>query len=306
MWSKAFSRDVNSMWVNCRINHGKIGLASALALFLLLKSSFSLAETDQSSTVSIETVDNLPGHNIYRPADMTAREKPLPVITWANGGCVRHDRTWKPLFSRWAEEGFLVITIAQPPGVEGEKATQGGRSTPGDQAAAIDWAVEENNKEGSPYAGLLDVERIVAAGNSCGGITSLALAGQDSRVKSVFVLSGSSVGPGAKREDAAAIMNRVSVPVGFVVGGPEDIASDQADQDYDLLADGLASMVVKRISGDHRTVSTDPAMLSDAANIAINWIKGTLYGDKTAIKDLTEAACSQCEAGVWTVKTKNL
>lgn len=42
----------------------------------------------------------------------------------------------------------------------------------------------------SPYKDKLDIDKISAGGNSCGGITSLGLASMDPRVKSIFVLSG--------------------------------------------------------------------------------------------------------------------
>ena len=42
----------------------------------------------------------------------------------------------------------------------------------------------------SPYKDKLDIDKISAGGNSCGGITSLGRASMDPRVKSIFVLSG--------------------------------------------------------------------------------------------------------------------
>jgi len=255
---------------------------------------------------AVETATDLPGYNIYRPADLKSAGAPLPIIVWANGGCVRYDRTWKVLLERWAGAGFFVISIAEPASTINDPEARKKRSTPDDQASAIDWAIKANGSSDGPYAGMLDTDRIVATGNSCGGITSLALAGKDPRVRSVFILSGSSIGPGATREAAAVVMNKVSVPVGFVVGGSEDIAHDQADQDYDLLADGLAAMVASRTSGNHVTVSTDQEILADAAEIGTNWIRFTLYGDGAAKEALTGNPCGDCEPGLWSIKTKNL
>ena len=277
-------------------------LAAFLFLVSVLTANLALA---QSLPITKETSPDLPGHNIYRPTDMEATGVPLPIITWANGGCVRYDATWTILFERWASAGFFVITIAQPPTGDTQAGSAGG-ATADDQGAAIDWAFRVNESPESSYAGKLDANRVVAAGNSCGGITSLVLAGRDTRISSVFVLSGSSVGPSATRDAAAAVMSKVSVPVGFVVGGPEDIASSQADQDYDLLADGLAGMVAKRSTGDHRTVSTDPGMLSDAAGIALNWMNASLFGDREAMETPRGTPCSSCAAGLWSVRTKHL
>jgi len=258
--------------------------------------------------VTREAAPNLPGYNVYRPATLGRRA--MPIIAWANGGCVRSDATWTSLFERWAREGYFVITITQPPGAPPLTAANamapGGRFTVDDQAAAINWAIRENETRGGPYRHHLDTRRIVAAGNSCGGITSLTLASRQSNLKSVFVLSGSSVGPGQKVEASQAIMSKVTVPVMFIVGGDEDIARVPANMDYDQLPAGGAAMVVMRSAGDHRTVSTEPAILRDAGEISVNWFKATLYNDRAARKALTSTLCAGCDPRIWTVKSKNL
>jgi dienelactone hydrolase len=256
--------------------------------------------TSRSLPTRIEAVPDLPGYRVYRPADLGATGAPLPVVVWANGGCVRHDLTWESLLERWAAAGFVVVAIAAP--AEGRAET--GATTADDQARAIDWAEAQAGE--SPFAGHLDRERVVAAGNSCGGVTALALAGQDERVRSVFVLSGSSVGPGAAREQAAAVMSQVSVPVGFAVGGVEDIAHDQAVQDVDVLPEGVPGFIASRAEGDHVLVSTDPGVLAEVAEIGINWLDFTLYGNEAARRAVTEGPCPDCAPDLWTVTTKDL
>jgi len=256
-----------------------------------------------SFPITVEPAPDLPGYNVYRPRDLGAIGGRLPVVVWANGGCVRHDATWKTLLARWAAAGFFVVAITSPP--DGE-ATIEDRTTAADQAKAIDWATEQDARAGGPFAALLDLDRVAAAGNSCGGITSLALAGDDARVRAVFVLSGSSVGPNATREQAAAVMKKVTVPVGFAVGGPEDIASSQADQDFDLLASGIPGFVAKRASGDHITVSTDVEILADVAEIGVNWIDYALTGNETARRSLLDRPSPSSPPDAWTVRAKHL
>lgn len=252
---------------------------------------------------TVEQVATLPDHNIYRPENLAATGAPLPVIVWANGGCVRHDRTWESLLSRWAAAGFVTVAptvpsdgsspLDDPTGVE-------------DQAALIDWAYAENDRADSPYAGRFDLNRIVAAGNSCGGITSLNLAALDDRVRSVFVLSGSSVPPGSAEEAAAAVMGNILVPVGYIVGGPEDIATVYAQQDYELLPVGVPGYIARRFEADHRKVSTDTDILQEVAEISTNWIDFTLYANPEVKQNLIDSPCQSCEAETWTVDFKNL
>ena len=258
---------------------------------------------DRNRPTITEPAADLPGYNVRRPADPAAIGAPLPVVVWANGGCVRHDATWSTLLDRWAAAGFVVVSITAPPeGVVPESPV----TSAADQAAAIDWAEQQDAQPDGPLAGHLDLDRVVAAGNSCGGITSLGLAATDPRVAAVFVLSGSSVGPVASEEQAAAVMGKVTVPVGFVVGGPEDIASAAAAQDYALLGTGIPALVANRSAGDHRSVSTDPAILTDVATIAINWMDLALDGNAAALDALTTNPCGACAPGTWSVTSKDL
>ena len=274
------------------------GFATPIAALLTLGSASTSASAADPAVIK-ESAANLPGFNVYRPAAAPKGAK-LPVIVWANGGCVRADATWTTLFERWARAGCFVVTVSQLPG-----AAATARSTPEDQAAALDWAVKENSSAASPYRGVLDTSRLAVAGNSCGGITALTVASRDRRLKSVFVLSGSSVGPGQKVEAAQPIMSKVSAPVLYVVGGPEDVATGPARMDYDLLPKGGAGVVVNRSSADHRTVSTDPGMLRDAAEISLTWFNATLKGDRAARKTLTSSICAGCDSKTWSVKSKN-
>jgi len=250
-----------------------------------------------------EQVAELPGYNVYRPADLGATGAPLPVITWANGGCYRWDATWTILLEGWARAGFLVVAITAP--AVGDPASAS-RTTAADQAAVIDWAYAENSRAGSPFAGHLDLDRVVAAGNSCGGITALNLASMDKRVNAVFVLSGSSSIPGSPEAAAAAVMGNIAVPVGYVVGGPEDIASIYARQDYELMPVGVPGYRAHRFEADHVRVSTNPDILREVAEISTNWIDFALYRDPQVMQSVLENPCAQCPPGNWTVEAKNL
>lgn len=254
-------------------------------------STLALATTKETPNVA-------PWFNVYRPTDLSSTGQPLPVVVWANGGCFRSDFTWAPLFERWAKGGFIVLALNESAATPALTQT-----TVKDHGALIDWAIKQNQTAGSPYFGRIDEKRVVAAGNSCGGITALGLAAQDKRVASVFVLSGSSFFFGAD----ANVINKITVPVGYVVGGKEDIAGANATSDYNLFRAGLPAMIVSRSSGDHVKVSTDPAVLPEVASIGLNWMDLALYGTPEAANTLASpTVCTGCAAGTWTLKSKNL
>lgn len=255
--------------------------------------------TELDLPTTVEPARDLPGYNVYRPTDLDATGEPLPVVVWGSGGCFRHDATWAPMLERWASAGFVVVTLTTPPpGV-------GLTFNVEDHRAGIDWAEQQNAEAGSPFAGHLDLDRVVVAGNSCGGITAFGVASTDDRVSSVFVLSGSSAFPGAPRETAEAVIDAVQAPIGFAVGGPEDIARANAQQDYDL-AEHVPAYVAARASADHVTVSTDPAILAEVAEIGINWMDYTLTGNRRARSALVRNPCGDaCERDLWEVQAKN-
>ena len=173
-------------------------------------------------------------------------------------------------------------------------------TTQADHKALIDWVVAQAGMAGGPYNGKLDLDRIVAGGNSCGGISSLGLASSDNRVAAVFVLSGSSA-------IGSTSVAGVKVPVAYIVGGTEDIARTNAEADYAAFADGLPAMIVKRSSGDHLTISNDQKVMVDAADISVNWLDLTMFGLQGALDALkTPTVCTGCQAGLWTMTGKNL
>lgn len=252
--------------------------------------------------VTSERPDIAPWFTIHRPTNLDATGQPLPVVTWANGGCFRSDFTWAPLFQAWAAGGFVVLSLT-----DSAQAWALATTTVDDHRALVDWAFEANQDPQSPYYGKLDTGRIVAAGNSCGGVTALGLAAEDTRIKSVFVLSGSSAIPLSPPETRAAVMGAVSVPVGYIVGGEEDIARADANNDYDLLQPGVPALIISRSAGDHITVSTDATILADEAKLSLDWLDLALYGTPEAATTLRSATvCNGCEAGVWSVKSKYL
>ncbi len=252
----------------------------------------------------MESPADLPGYHVFRPTDLDATGAPLPVVVWANGGCVRFDGVWQPLLRSWAAAGYFVVSIAAPPDGPTNPADV---TSAADQALAIDWAEKQNSLPGGPFTNRLDLDRVVAAGNSCGGITTIALTASDSRVTAAFVLSGSGAFPGTPIEQVKALISKISVPVAYVVGGPQDIARNFARQEYEVFPARVPAYIASRAEGDHVTVSTNASILTDeVAGIGINWFDLTLYGSRFARHVLLHDPCRDCDPQMWSVDAKNL
>lgn len=248
-----------------------------------------------------EKVTEAPILRVTHPVDLSAKGGLLPVVVWANGGCLRSDVAWIPLFDRWASAGFVVLSLSVA-GDDTELTSALTSTEKADHAALLDWAVQANAS--GPYAEKLDLSRIVIAGNSCGGVTSLEVASEDKRPAAVFVLSGSS----AVGSVDTAIMERLQVPVAYVTGSlAEDVAAPNARDDYAAVKDDLPAMWISRKAGDHFTISSDPELQPQNAEIALNWMDLVLYGTRQAFETLTSPnVCDLCTPGDWTVMSKRI
>ena len=101
------------------------------------------------------------------------------------------------------------------------------RTKASDLTDALDWALAENARSGSPFFGRIDPALVAYSGWSCGGLQALQVA-KDPRVKTM-VLHNTGVlndGPGAipgmdVRKD---VLTTLHTPTIYILGGPKDIA----------------------------------------------------------------------------------
>ncbi len=145
-----------------------------------------------------EEVASLPKHVIYRPANLAALGgRKLGVVAWGNGGCSDDGASTRFHLLEIASHGYLVIAngrILSGPGAPAPQPRaqtppdqpQGARTLASDLTAAIDWALAENARAGSPYSGRIDPALVAVSGWSCGGLQALTAA-KDPRVKTVVM-----------------------------------------------------------------------------------------------------------------------
>ena len=197
-----------------------------------------------------EEVASLPAHVVYRPKDLTAPgSMKLGVVAWANGGCSDDGASTRLHLLEIASHGYLVIAsgrILSGPGApprEPRPAAQPGqpvqiqppRTKASDLTDAIDWALAENVRSGSPFFGRIDPALIALSGWSCGGLQALQVA-KDPRVKTMVLQntgvfnSGSSAIPGMDvRKDVLATLH---TPTIYILGGPKDIVYENGMDDF--------------------------------------------------------------------------
>lgn len=265
-----------------------------------------------------EEVAALPKHVVYRPADLSALgDQKLGVVAWGNGGCSNDGASSRFHLLELASHGYLVIAsgrILSGPGAaaaEPRAPAQPGqlppaRTLPADLTDAIDWALAENQRTGSPYFGRIDPAQVALSGWSCGGLQALRVA-NDPRVTAVVlhntgVLNGgpSTTIPGMDLTKEA--LANLHTPVIYILGGPSDIAYPNGMNDFERIAHVPAA--VANLSVGHGGTFQQPNG-GAAASVAVSWLDWQLRGDADAAHRFLGEDCGLCRDSSWTLQRKN-
>ena len=302
-------------------------MRSAVAFVLVAACAWGQEGTGGFPAI-LEQDPSLPTHTIYRPQDLSKVKGKLPIIAWGNGGCANNGLSHRNFLMEIASNGFLAIAIGPPvaPQAQGKGAPngegkQGAPKGEGKQVAAgpatkssqlidaINWALAENNRKGSPYNGKLDASKIAVMGMSCGGIQSYAVA-TDPRVKLVGIFNSGILpapnGPGAPvmedvRKDQ---LDKLHTPIFYVTGDKTDIAYENGMDDFKRITKVPAIHTYKDGVGHGGTYSQPNG--GDFARVAVAMLKWQLKGEKDQSKMFLGPNCSLCQEAGWHVATKGI
>lgn len=251
---------------------------------------------ERSYPTIVEGAPGLPTHTIYRPADLDAVAGTLPIVAWGNGGCLNAGRAFRAFLEPLAAHGFLILSSGPP-----EPAA--GTTTPQLLRDAIDWAVAENERAESKYAGKLDSGRVAVMGASCGGLEAMA-ASADPRVRST-VLWNSGIGVDGGVVVGKDALGRLHAPIAWVTGGPSDFASPYAEDDYARVSDRVPSLLGHFGDFGHYGLLLGGAEpLDEMVRFATLWLDFTLNGNAAAGREVVGAGCGLCSDPRWVLTSK--
>ncbi|KAL2257834.1 hypothetical protein VTK26DRAFT_9113 [Humicola hyalothermophila] len=248
------------------------------------------------------TTRSLPRHTLYHPATIpdansTAGFK-LPLLVWGNGACGADGTAFEALLTQVASHGVLVVANGTPGG--------GGQSEAEWMREAIEWAVAVAagggavGEEDAKWAGVLEVDggRIAVAGQSCGGLEAYEVAAGDERVGALGIFNSGML----DAAEAQRVVPGLRLPVFYFLGGPSDIAFQNGERDYDLLAEGTPSWKGNLDVGHDGTYwEPDAGRFGVAAVRFVQWL---LRGNETAAEFFTGG--QEAAAAGWEVESKNL
>ncbi len=266
-----------------------------------------------------EEVPSLPAHVVYRPKDLAALGAlKLGVVAWGNGGCSDDGASTRLHLLEIASHGYLVIAsgrILSGPGApprEPRPAPQAGqpaqiqppRTKASDLTDAIDWALAENARPGSPFFGRIDPALVALSGWSCGGLQALQVA-KDPRVRTMVLQntgvfkSGSSAIPGMDvRKD---VLTTIHTPTIYILGGPKDIAYENGMDDFTRISH--VPVAVANLPVGHGGTYFEPNG-GAAASVAVSWLDWQLRGDLDSAARFVGENCGLCRDAQWTLERK--
>jgi len=154
---------------------------------------------------------------------------------------------------------------------------------------ALDWITDQNANPKSEYYHMVDLEKVAAMGQSCGGAMVLAVA-HDPRIKTCLILN-SGIGEmsmsGASKDNLA----NLHTPMLYLNGGVADVAFVNANGDYGRI-DTLPVVKISTLDGHHGTYyETNGGRYASTVSKWLNWqLKGNVAESALFLNDEYEAA----------------
>jgi hypothetical protein len=257
----------------------------------------------------------LPEQVVYRPADLaTLGDTKLGLYVFGNGGCSNDGASARLHLLNVASHGYLAVApggiyngpgkTAAPPRPEEASIETYAPTRPAQLSAAIDWALEENERAGSRYYGRIDPDAIAISGFSCGGVQALSIAA-DPRVETVVIMnSGLFVEGETRMGGMVETKDRVRdlhTPTLYVLGGPTDIAYANGMDDFEKI--DHVPIAVANIDKGHGGTYWEPNG-GVAADVVVDWLNWQLRGDADAARAFVGSDCGLCTDSDWSYKSK--
>ncbi|KFY35914.1 hypothetical protein V494_05498 [Pseudogymnoascus sp. VKM F-4513 (FW-928)] len=224
------------------------------------------------------TEDTLSDHTFYMPTDSQANVS-LPLLVWGNGACSNDGTAFEGFLTNIASYGYLVVANGPPGG--------SGSSTADMLGAAVSW-VSDSIGTNEKYASV-DISKVAAAGQSCGGIEAYSLRNDD-RVSLLGIFNSGFLPDTAEGPDTIGDVHK---PTFYFLGGSEDIAYENGERDYHALT-GVPKWVGNFPVGHGGTYwDVDGGAFGVAA---VSWLEWGLKGDTAAAEFFTAGGA---EANGW-------
>lgn len=180
------------------------------------------------------TEKTLPDFVVYRPENLpnaVKKEGKLPILVWANGGCMNASIHHERLLSEVASHGYIIVAIGALQMTVEERTH---KPTEDEKLLdAIAWITQKADDNKSDYYNIVDLNKIAAGGQSCGGAQTMKVAG-DKRIKT-YMMFNSGMGDMTMAGASTNSLKNLNGKIIYIVGGESDVAYKNALLDYDRI-----------------------------------------------------------------------
>jgi hypothetical protein len=169
---------------------------------------------------------------------------------------------------------------------------------------AVDWALAENARTGSPLFGRIDARQIAYSGWSCGGMQALQLA-RDPRARTLIIHNSGIPDPFPPAMPKMDLDKRtlltLHTPILYILGGETDVAYRLGMEDFALISHVPAA--VANLAVGHEGTFQQPNG-GEAAAVAVRWLNWQLRGDAQAATYFVGETCGLCRDPRWTFERR--
>ncbi len=250
---------------------------------------------------------SLPGMTLFHPKNMSAfgEEQRLPILLWGNGACANTTQEHKNFLNEIASNGYMILAIGLLDQIHERDGTSRLPTSSDQLIQALDWALEQNETEGSGYFGKLDPEQIAVMGMSCGGLQAIEISG-DPRIRTTVVCN-SGVLPEPSPLKGMPSLSKDALkdyhsPVLYIMGGPSDIAYNNAMDDFSRV--NQVPIVMTNLDVGHGGTYHQPHG-GEFTKVALAWLDWQLKDESSASKMFLGEKSELREDPKWTIEVKN-
>jgi hypothetical protein len=243
--------------------------------------------------------NSFPDFVIYRPENImkaVKKEGKLPVIVWANGGCMNSSIHHERLLSEVASHGYIIVAIGKLQMTVEERIHE---QTPDKELLkALDWIAKQSRTKGTDYFNNVDLSNIAAGGQPCEGAQVLGVA-DDSRIKPYMIVNAG-MGNMTMAGASAKSLGNLHGEIIYIIGGESDVAYENAILDFKRIDNVPVTFANHKTAGHGGTF--DEKFGGSFAKMMLNWLDWQFKDKDNADVFLK---CDLSKYIGWTVQSKN-
>lgn len=256
---------------------------------------------------AIATEDpTLPGMTLFVPRDLApfGAGRKLPVMLWGNGACANTAQEHKNFLNEIASHGYVILAIGRLDQIHARPEGPRQPTHALQLLAALDWITSQNGTAGGRFHGKVDLAKVAAAGMSCGGLQAIEISG-DPRITTTIVcnsgvLPSPSTRPGMPAIGKDALL-KYHAPVLYIIGGPSDIAYNNAMDDFSRV--NHVPFVMTNLDVGHGGTYGQPHG-GEFTRVALTWLDWHLKGRTEASRLFLGEHPELTRNSQWTVQVK--